>query len=581
MSQEPQTSEDEERLSHYESGPAGAGIDWTDPTLPVAPLYMTTGGVIGVTLLGVLFIFLCTIPLWHTDFWAHLKYGEWIVANRTLPDHEPLCQFTDKQVPMFDAMWLTQVGYLGLFRAGETVAGGDAQRRFEGGVEFVRLAHVLASVMTVAFLALAYRRISDSVPWAIGGACLVVLLLLSPLAVQRPQGFALTCNAAILFGLSRSMLTRAALVWIPLVVIFWANLHASFVVGIGLVGVVFLGRVIELGRETGWSLSLIWRDTAVRRLLAVIVLSIVGAGLLNPYGPGFYLQIARFGGHPNLATFDEWQPINFSQSGGGRWLFLLTVGLLVVTQAVSPRAFTPAQMLFILTLGIWPLFQQRAMIWWAPMVPWIIAPHWVAAAQRWGIQAPDSVPSFRKTALAVLIALVMVSVSPATNWVRERHPHTVAESLHPGTAYDIAAALKGEAPASRERVERLEKVIREYYGGKFTGRVFASETAGEYLLWALPPDVEVMLFNHIQFFSPDYWTECQTLKFAEPGWWEVLDRFHPGVIVVEVDRHPRLCAELRKHPDWVVAVDEVDQPARDGFARLFVAVRKPAGGAKQ
>src|SRR5205823_12283994 len=116
-------------------------------------------------------------------FWAHLKYGEWIAAHGffPLPDHEPLCAFTDKQAEMFDAMWLSQVAYHGLFRAGGAVAGGDAQRRFEGGVEFVRIAPALASLATVALLALAYRRVSNSVPWAIGGAFLVLLPLLTPL----------------------------------------------------------------------------------------------------------------------------------------------------------------------------------------------------------------------------------------------------------------------------------------------------------------------------------------------------------------------------------------------------------------
>src|SRR5581483_8220173 len=134
-----------------------------------------------------------------------------------------------------------------------------------------------------------------------------------------------------LYGLSRVPITRAAVVWIPLLVVFWANLHASFVVGIGMVGVVFLGRVVELGRENGWSVRTTWRDTAVRRLLAVIVLSVAGAGVLNPYGPAFYVKIASFGNSPNLATFDEWQPLNFSEPGGGHWLFLATVVLLIVT----------------------------------------------------------------------------------------------------------------------------------------------------------------------------------------------------------------------------------------------------------
>src|SRR5262249_8498616 len=155
-----------------------------------APLYMTSGGVIGVTLLGVLFLFLASLPLWQTDFWMHLKYGTWIVQERKLPDHEPFCEFTHKQMKMFDAMWLSQVVYPGLFRAGELIAGGDAQRRLEGGVELVRLAHALVAVLMVAFCALAYRRVSDSVPWAIIGAVLLVPLMLGPLTVQRPQVFA-------------------------------------------------------------------------------------------------------------------------------------------------------------------------------------------------------------------------------------------------------------------------------------------------------------------------------------------------------------------------------------------------------
>jgi hypothetical protein len=574
MSQEQQTADNEEPLSAYESGRAGAGIDWTDPTLPVAPLYMTSGGVIGVALLSVFFLYLCVVPLWHTDFWAHLKYGEWIVANRTLPDQEPLSPFTDKQTPMFDAMWLTQVGYYGLFRAGETIAGGDAQRQLEGGVELIRLTHVLVSLQTVIFLALAYRRISDSVPWAILGVFILLVLMLAPLTVQRPQSFALACNAAILWGISRPVLSRAALLWIPLVVVLWANLHGSFIVGIGVMGVVFLGRAMELCRANNWSLAIVRSDPAVRRLFAVIVLSIMAAGLINPYGPRYYVLIATFGNHPNLATFDEWQPLNFRQLRGGAGLYLFTLGLLVVTPLLSRQFYTPTQLLFILTLGLWPIVQQRAMIWWAPMVPWIIGPHWVVAATRWNLRATDNVPSFRKTALAALLVVVTISVSPALSWAKMRRPHSVAEALHPGTPYDVAAVLKGQQPANSERVAELAKVIQTELNGQLTGRVFASETQGEYLLWALPAESPVMLFNHIQLFTPAYWTECQKLKFAQPGWSEVLEQFQPTVIVVEVDRHPRLCAELRQRPDWIVAVDETTKPATDNFTRLFVAVRK-------
>jgi hypothetical protein len=141
---------------------------------------------------------------------------------------------------------------------------------------------------------------------------------------------------------------------------------------------------------------------------------------------------------------------------------------------------------------------------------------------------------------------------------------------------DVAAALTGAPPVNPDRVAGLVKVVREEHGGRYAGRVFCSEVQGEYLLWALPADAPVMMYNHAHLFPPEYWDECLTVKAGGPGWWEVLDRYRAGVVVVEADSHPRLCDGLRKDPGWRVVVDESSAPAR---ARLFVAVRKPAAPA--
>src|SRR5262245_47849006 len=97
-----------------EEAPLGAVIDWADPNSPPPPLYMTAGGVVGVVVLGLALVVLAHGPLWHTDFWVHLKYGERIASERAIPDREPLSPFTDKEQRFFDAMWLSQVTYHGL-----------------------------------------------------------------------------------------------------------------------------------------------------------------------------------------------------------------------------------------------------------------------------------------------------------------------------------------------------------------------------------------------------------------------------------------------------------------------------------
>ena len=574
MSEEPQPTT-EVRLSAYDGGPLGAGIDWADPNSKLAPYYLTAGGVTAAAVLGLTLFALALAPLWHTDFWVHLKYGEWIAANRSLPGVEPLSDFTDKQKPMFDAMWLTQVGYHALFRAGESLAAGDAQRRFEGGVELVRLAHLLAAIAVVGFVGLACRRVADSVPWATGAMLFLLAAMLSPLTVQRPQLFGLACFAALLCGLSRPAPSRAGVGWIPALMVLWANLHGSFVVGFGLLGLFLLGRAIEVFRDGGRSALAVWRDAPLRRLLLVLGASVAAVAVLNPYGPTLYLNVVRFGGHPNLQTLAEWTPLDFSQRQGGHWLYLAAALLLAATQVASPRPFSPVQVLLILTLGLWPLFQQRAMAWWLPVVPWIAAPHWVAAADRWGLRLPESVPNFRRTVFAALVILLAVIASPASAWLKSGSPRPARASLHPGTPDGVAAALRGEAPADPERVQALARVVREWHGGRYAGRVFASEIQGEYLLRSLPADAPVMLFNHAQLFAPGYWSDCLRVEAGGLGWWEFLDRHRAGVVVVEADLHPALCQELRGSRHWEVVVDEARAPARDAYSRLFVAVRKP------
>lgn len=564
-----------EELSPYEGGTLGAGIDWSDPNARIAPLYMTTGGVAGVVVVVLVFLLLATVPLWHTDFWVHLKYGEWVAANRRLPDREPLSPFTDKQSPMFDAQWLTQVGYHGLFRAGSAAAGGDGRRRFEGGVEAVRIAHLLAAVAAVGLFGIAYRRAADSVPWGVGGVVFLVfpiLGILGPLQTQRPQTSALLFFAAVLCALSRPVLTRRAVVWVPAALVLWANAHGSFVVGLGLLGVVLVGRVTEVVRAGGWRAAA--GDVAIRRLGVTFLLAVAAVAALNPYGPRLFLDVGRFGESANLKTMGEWQPLNFSE-GKFHWGYMASLILVAVTQVASPRPFSPTQLLIVLTLGVWPLFQQRMFVWWCPLVPWVIAPHWVAAAPRLGVELPPNTPSFKKTMFAVVVAAVAAFVSsPTRHWLKAGGPRPVEQALHPATPYDVAAALKGEPPAEPDRVAALADAVRREHGGRFTGRVFASETQGEYLLWALPPEAPVMMFNHAQLFPADYWAECLGVKEAAPGWWEVLDRRRAAAVVVEAGLYPVLCDGVRRHPGWRVVVDEADRPAG-----LFVAVRKPAGGA--
>ncbi|OWK35246.1 hypothetical protein FRUB_09407 [Fimbriiglobus ruber] len=537
---------------------------------------MTSGGVAAVVVLGLAFLLLSVGPLWHTDFWVHLKYGEWIASHHTLPDRESLSPFMDKDAPFFDPQWLSQLGYQALFRVGASLAGGDDRSRLEGGVEVIRLAHLCTAIATVGLLGLAYRRASGSAGWAVGAMVMVIVLMLSSFAVQRPQALALICFAAILCGLSRPIPTRRAVVWIPLACALWVNLHGSFPVGLGLVGAALVGRVAQVVWAAGY--SAVRRDAATRRL-GLMLLLCLAATVINPYGPSVYPRLATFATHPNLRTMIEWQPMDFGSLRGGQWVYLATAALVIITPLATRRMYSPTQLVVIVAFAVWPLFHQRALNWWLPLVPWAVTPLWATANWRSQPTALASGASFRKTAIAAVLVAFVAVVSPASGWIKSGRPRPLSASLHRGTPNDIAAVLAGRPAVDETRVVGLARVVKEWYGGRLTGAVFASETQGEYLLWALPPDTPVMMCNHAQAYRPDYWNACLAIKRAAPGWAEALAENRVGVVVVETDFHPDLCAALRNQREWRVVVDETGVPARDPYARLFVAVRVPQANA--
>src|SRR5205085_9779917 len=124
--------------------------------------------------------------------------------------------------------------------------------------------------------------------------------------------------------------------------------------GIVLVGIALVGR--------GWEVGLSgWRDDALLRPLALLLVLCSLAPLLNPYGPGLlpwlldYMTFNNGGqGLPTLAT--EWQPTSLAMLHG-RVFFLSLIVLVIVLVRVGPPA--PADSLRLLAFGLLALQAER------------------------------------------------------------------------------------------------------------------------------------------------------------------------------------------------------------------------------
>ncbi len=538
----------------------GAGIDFTDPNSPLAPYYLRVSHLLAAVFLALFFaVFTLIIPIWHTDVWAHLRFGEEIVRQRGLPEHEPFPQsYADHDAPYVHYQWLAQAGAYLVFDLGRSLAAPDADHRLGGGALALCTTHAAILVLRLIVLFVAFRRLTESPAFALLGMVLVAVMgVFVHLFIIRPQIIGELGFACVLLALARPLLSKRALVAVPLVFLVWANCHGSFPMGFVLLGAALAGRMLEAAADKAGGMLAALRtpfaalraalaDAQARRLAAVLALSVLAA-CANPHGPRLLYESWALSKNPNIPFMEEWKPIPIRSTVD--FTFVASVALLALLLRLSPARFTPTQVILLLGFGLQSVAHARVVVWWVMVFAWVALPHLAAVGRRslpaW--VADTSVPSFRKTLLAAGFAVALSLWSgPALWWVHGVEP-------------------VGEKRVTPVTPLRAVELIRKHYADEPRRRgmvVFASETLGDYLLWDLQdlePAVRIPCYTHVHLFPEEHWKKCVAVKSGERGWQEQLRKWDVDLLVLEYDLY-----EQQKH---------VEEGAKPGYSNLIDQVR--------
>ncbi len=304
-----------------------------------------------------------------------------------------------------------------------------------GGVKAALLAHV--GLLTAAFcLALGAARqlgaSGRSVFW-IGAAS----LFLAPWMLQlRSQSFAYLLFVAVLWLLARDSRnpSRQVFLVLPLLVL-WANLHGSVVLGAGLVAL--------HGLTAGWR----------PRPAALVVLAPLCV-LASPYAlslVGYYRHMLV---GPEFARIvGEWRPPTFSQA----WPFFLLALAAVWLLARAGSRLTLFERLAILATVIAGFLAIRNITWFA--LAWV-----------------------------VLVPVALEAVLPAHEARRPGRPLRLlagAAVLAIPAAFVAMAAWPAKAYDSRWPEPAL-RAVSQVADADASARVFASERYADWLLWRRP-----------------------------------------------------------------------------------------------
>jgi hypothetical protein len=283
-----------------------------------------TGGRLWFIAAALLALPLCLDATGDPDLWWHLRLGQWIADNHSVP-HTEFFSYTANGAPLVAHEWLSEL----LFWA------------VHGVVGLAGLAVVVGLVTWSGLLALTWiARQHGASGFNVGVVLLLGAKAMQPITGTRPQmlTFALLCWS--LFLLDRHLRRGGRGIWVlvPLVAL-WANLHAGFAVGLGILVAALAAAVLD-----AW-----WRhqlDTVRRTRLvtaAAALLLCAAAALLNPNGIDLY-RYALLGSTPAAhQLIQEWQSPDFTTSA------MLPLALLIVatalSMALSRRRLRPSQVI--------------------------------------------------------------------------------------------------------------------------------------------------------------------------------------------------------------------------------------------
>lgn len=168
----------------------------------------------------------CCFPLYDTDLFWHLKTGELILQDWSIPGYDAYT-YTDYGNRWIDLHWGFQVGVALVYRL--------------GGANLLIL--VKAAIITAA-LGIAYaagggplRRWQRVLCW------ILPAIAISGRAYERPEVITVLCLAAWLWIVARLEQRPRLIWWLPLLQVFWINCHALYILGL-VVGVCFAVDVV-------------------------------------------------------------------------------------------------------------------------------------------------------------------------------------------------------------------------------------------------------------------------------------------------------------------------------------------------
>lgn len=461
-------------------------------------------------IIGLGFIMPATKPVMDPDIWWHIRAGELIVKNLSVPRTD-LFSFTSMGQPWVLSSWLSEVIFYGIFR----------WFKYFG---LILTVSVCISTTFLGIFLLARRKVaSDMMRIVVVIVCgLGTWLFWSP----RPHLFTFMLLPAMLLLLERPLNKRKLWLLVPL---FWAwsNLHAAWIYGFAIMTIILLEAVIE-AMQTGQKsevvgLTLIYVCSFLAMFAGPTPLTRLSAPLGYP-GNVIPVHIIQEFKSPN---FGNWQMFPFEA-------LVLGLGSLLY---FGRRPMRVSEWFVLLVALHYALKHGRHV----PLFAIVAAP--IVAMQLQGVlerlnKEKKEADVKREISEHWLVSLALLAMIPVV-FFSLALPRKINDEAHmvPGYIYPLGAA------SFLQNQPRIGE-----------GRLLNPYNWGGYLIFRLYPKYLVSMDGRADVHKIEWLQYLDALENLSPNWERYLKRYNPDVIVWSPQMP--LAIILRSEPDWRIVYED-------------------------
>ena len=497
---------------------------------------------------SVFFMYLSYLPLFHSDIWCHVLYGQWILEHGALPTSDPYMPLASG-MQVVDNAWASQLFFAWIHRI--------------SGPQGISTCFAVVGLSIYLIQFRVFYLMSGKKWIALLASMTSLMLVITRHAVVRPEMFGGLLFALLMLLLvhfepwrRRSVVLRDRKSWahppkwiwlaIPSMFAVWANVHGSFAVGLVVLACHVAGRFFDVLIRSK-SLKVIFRDTRLRYWILITEVAVLGT-LLNPYGVDLLLHTASFGGNPNLKEILEWYPLKLIDLEGIQFSFAALVTIVLLRHSRQKMRAADILMLAFFTFTVATTI--RMINWLAPIFALTMVPHLTDVASRFRRRRnsedsrsqpstdqsdePIGAQKFVFTLLTGLMIWCAFSLSPASQ------------------------PLLGSKPIPDERLynqytpTKITKYLREHPP---KGIMYAPQWWGDWMIWDGPENIQPMVTTNVHLVPRKVWTAYLSIHAGVGNWERVLDHYGITTMVVHKELQPQLVKVVRRSAIWRIVYE--------------------------